>query len=107
LTPFDEPFAVLVLGSVSHPINTEVESKLLGGLRCHGESSVLLTASSADEHAPHCLAELTLERRAEITTILNRSYPGEWGWLTVEDVEPQLHAATLRHRQKQDGATAG
>jgi hypothetical protein len=35
LTPFDEPFAVLVLGSVSHPINTEVESKLLGGLRRH------------------------------------------------------------------------
>ena len=102
LTPFDEPLAVLVLGSYSHPMNTEMESRLLGALQRNVEAPILLVTPVADECAIQCLDELTAEQSAEIIGILSRTYPGEWRWLTVEDVEPQLHTAALRYRQMQD-----
>jgi hypothetical protein len=33
LNQFNEPFGVLVLGSLSHPVNTEVEAKMLGAVQ--------------------------------------------------------------------------
>ncbi len=101
LTPFDEPFAVLVLGNLSHPINTEIESKLLGAAQRANETPFLLAVPTADERAPQCLNSLTAEQCAEIIKILNRACPGVWRWLAVEDVEPRLHTAALRYRQKQ------
>ncbi len=54
-----------------------------------------------------CLDELTADQRVEIVVILQRTYPGQWQWLSVEEVELQLHAATLRYRQKQAGVCYG
>ncbi len=102
LTPFDEPFAVLVVGSISHPIRTEIESQLIGALQRDGGIPILLAVPQADEGAPHCLDQLRAEQRAQIETILSRTYPGKWHWLTVNDVEPELRTATLRFHQKQD-----
>jgi hypothetical protein len=101
LTPFDEPLAVLVLGSLSHPTNTEMESRLLGALQRNTEVPILLVSPVADERAIQCLDELTEKQRTEIITTLHRTYPGEWQWLTAAELEPQLHTATLRYRQKQ------
>ena len=102
LTPFDEPLAVLVLGSLSHPINTEMESRLLGALQRNAENPILLVSLVADECAIQCLDELTEKQRIEIVATLHRTYPGEWQWLTTAELESQLHTATLRYRQKQD-----
>jgi len=101
LTSFDEPFAVLVLGSVSHPVHTEMESRLLGALQRNAEAPILLVSPVADEFAIHCLDELNEKQRAEIVTILHRTYPGHWQWLMLAELEPTLHSATLRYRQKQ------
>ncbi len=101
LTPFNEPLAVLVLGSYSPPPNTEMESRLLGALQRNAETPVLLVTPVADERAIECLDELTDKHRTEIAAILNSTYPCKWRWLTVADVEPQLHTAALRYRQKQ------
>lgn len=101
LTPFDEPLAVLVLGGLSHPMNTEMESRLLGALQRNVETPILLVSPSADGRAPQYLDELTTEQRAEMIEILNRTYPGEWRWLNAKDMESPLHTAVLRYRQKQ------
>ena len=101
LTPFNEPLGVLVLGSLSHPIHTEMESRLLGALERNTEAPILLVSPVADECAPHCLDELNDEQRTEVIAPLHRTYPGQWHWLTAIEVEPQLHAATLRYRQRQ------
>ena len=101
LTSFNEPFAVIVLGTLSHPIDTEMESKLLGALQRGNESPLLLVAPTADERAPQCLNSISAEQRAELIRILHHARPGEWHWLAMEEVEPHLHAATLRYRQKQ------
>jgi hypothetical protein len=101
LTSFDEPLAVLVLDSLSLPINTELESRLLGALQRNAKKTILLVSPVADERAIQCLDELTEKQRTEIITTLHRTYPGEWQWLTAAELEPQLHTATLRYRQKQ------
>jgi len=101
LTTFDEPLAVLVLCRLSHPTNTEMESRLLGALQRNAETLILLVSPIADEYAIQCLDELNEKQRAEIITTLHRTYPGEWQWLTAAELEPQLHTATLRYRQKQ------
>lgn len=101
LTPFDEPFTVLIQGGFSHPINTEIESRLLGALQRNSEIPILLAVPTADEHAPQCLNGLAVKQRAEIIRILNHSGSSEWHWLTVENVESHLHTAALRYRQKQ------
>ena len=101
LTHFDEPFAVLVLGSFSHPINTEMEGRLLGGLQRQDSISMLLVSPTADERAIQCLDELTVEQREKILAILHRSHPGQWQWLTLEHVEREFHSATLRYREQQ------
>ncbi len=101
LTPFNEPLAVLVMGSLSHPKNTELEAKLLGALQRKEEAPILLTIPVVDDCAMQRLDEYAGEQRADIVRVLSRIYPGEWHWLTVEEVEPALHAAALRHRQKQ------
>lgn len=101
LTSFDEPFSVIVLDSLSHPVHTEMECRLLGGLQRNLEAPILLAVPVADERATQCLNEFMDRQRAEIVTILQRSYPGEWRWLTTAQLEPQLHTATLRHRQMQ------
>lgn len=101
LTSFNEPFAVLVLGSLSHPVHTEMESRLLGGLQRNSEAPILLTVPVDDERAIQCLDEFTEGQRAEIVAILQRTYPGEWRWLATVELEPQLHAGVLRHRQMQ------
>jgi hypothetical protein len=102
LNEFHEPLGVLVLGQSSHPINTEMESRLLGALQRDGESPVLIVAPNADELAPGCLNDLSSGQRAEMVEILKRSYPGEWNWLTTEAVEPVLHTAVIRYRQRAD-----
>lgn len=101
LTAFEEPFAVLVLGSLSHPANTEIESRLLGGLQRNAEAPVLLVDPVSDEQTIHCLDELNDKRRTEIVATLYRTYPGEWQWLTASELESQLHIATLRYRQRE------
>jgi len=101
LTSFDEPFAVLVLGNVSHPGHTEMESRLLGALQRNADAPILLVTPVADECAIQCLDELNEKQRAEIVTILHRTYPGHWQWLMLAELEPILHSATLRYRQKQ------
>jgi len=101
LTSFNEPFAVLVLTSVSHPVHTEMESRLLGALQRNAEAPILLVTPVVDECAIQCLDELSENQRAEIVEILHRTYPGDWQWLTTADVEPILHVATLRYRQVQ------
>lgn len=100
-TPFNEPLAVLVLGSLSHPKNTELESRLLGGLQRNDEAPILLVIPAADECALENI-DLTLDEQcSRIVQILNRKYPGQWRWLTIEELEPELHTAVLRHRKKQ------
>ena len=101
LTPFDEPLTVLIQGDFSHPIHTEIESRLLGALRRNSGIPILLAVPTADEHAPQCLDGITMEQRTEINRILNHNGSGEWHWLTVEDVESYLHTAAIRYRQKQ------
>ncbi len=101
LTLFGEPVVALVLGELSHPVNTEMESRLLGAVQRQDGIPILLVTPTADERAIRCLDELTVQQRDTILTILHRSYPGEWQWLTVQEVEPELHLATLRYREKQ------
>jgi len=101
LTSFDEPFAVFVLGTLSHPIGTEIESKLLGALQRGDEVPLLLVAPTADERAPQCLDSICAEQRSELIRILHQTRPGEWRWLTVEEVEPHLHIGALRQRHHQ------
>jgi hypothetical protein len=100
LTSFDEPLAVLILGSLSHPMNTELESRLLGAVQRNAEAPILLATPVADDHALHCLDELSDKQRTEIITTLHRTYPGDWKWLTIAQLESQLHTATLRYRQR-------
>jgi inorganic pyrophosphatase len=101
LTPFDEPYTVLVPGKFSHPINTQIECRLIGALQRQLETPFLLAVPTADEKAPQSLNELTTEQLTEFTETLNRSRPGKWRWLKVDEMETQLHIATLRYRQKQ------
>jgi hypothetical protein len=100
LTPFDEPFSVLMLGELSHPANTEVESRLLGAIQRAEEAPVLLVAATVDESVPGSLDCLTDDQRARILASLNQARPGEWRWLSTEEVEPHLHSAALRYRNK-------
>ncbi|MCL4529942.1 MAG: hypothetical protein M1282_11075 [Chloroflexi bacterium] len=100
-TPFDEPFPVLALGDISHPLNTEMEARLLGAVQRGEENPILLAVPSADERSPQCLENLTTNQRAEIVNALNTFRPGEWRWLTNEEVEPHLHVGTKRYRQFQ------
>ena len=102
LNDFDEPWAALVLGGSSHPVNTELESRLLGALQRNDETPVLLAVRAEDERAPGCLEELSAVQRSEMIDVLRQTYPGEWIWRTVEEVEPMLHTATIRYRQKAD-----
>ena len=101
LTSFDEPFAVVLLDTLSLPIDTEIESKLLSAVQRGNEAPLLLVAPTADERAPQCLNSISAEQRAELIRILHHTRPGEWHWLVVEEVEPHLHVAALRYRQKQ------
>jgi hypothetical protein len=101
LTSFDEPYTVLIPGKFSHPINTQIECRLIGALQRQIETPFLLAVPTADEKAPQGFDELPAELLAEIVETLNRSRPGEWRWLQVDEVETQLHIATLRYRQKQ------
>jgi len=106
LTPFNEPFSVLALGSLSHPLNTEIEARLLGAVQRGEESPVLLAVPTTDERAPKCMESLTPHQREEIIGILSKSKPGNWHWLSVEGVEPLLHSAGMRYRDiKASGRT--
>lgn len=100
LNQFNEPIGVLVLGSLSHPVNTELEARLLGAVQRMEETPFLLAAPTADEGAPQSLESLPPRLRAEMTAILKNGHPGEWRWLTVDEVEPHLHAAALRYRSR-------
>ena len=101
LTSFNEPFAVFVLGTLSHPINTEIETKLLGAVQRGNEAPLLLVVPTTDERAPQCLKSISEGERAELIRTLNHTRPGEWRWLLEEDVESHLHVAALRYRQRQ------
>jgi hypothetical protein len=100
LNPFNEPLGVLILGSLSHPINTEMEAKLLGAVQRMDETPFLLAAPVADESAPQSLEDIPPRLREEMDAVLRKGYPGEWRWLTAEEVEPLLHAAVLRYRSR-------
>ena len=100
LTPFGYPLSALVLSPISHPVNTQLETRLLGGFRrASDEFPMLLTASTADAHAPETFEQLDVRKRDEIVFILKEFRPGDWSWLTVQECEPHLHAASQRHRQ--------
>ncbi len=101
LSPFNEPFPVLVLGNVSHPPHTEIEARLLGAVQRGEETPILLSIPNTDERAPQYLENLAANQRAEIINTLNVSKPGKWHWLSLEEIEPYLHDATLRYRQSQ------
>lgn len=101
LTPFNEPLGVFVMGSLSHPRNTEMEARLLGAFQRSEEPPILLVVPVVDEGTAQCLEDLVKEPRTEIIRLLSHKYPGDWRWRTVEEVEPDLHLAALRHRQKQ------
>ncbi len=101
LTPFDEPFSVLVLGSLSHPVRTEIVARLLGAVQRAEETPFLLVAPAVDEYAPQSLESLSDDLCAQILDALNHARPGDWRWLNVEQVEPHLHQAALRYRRKQ------
>jgi len=100
LNQFNEPYGVLVLGSLSHPANTEVEARLLGAVQRMEETPFLLAAPTADEGAPQSLECIHPDLCEEIASILKNGYPGEWRWLTAEEVESHLHAAVLRYRNR-------
>jgi len=102
LTPFGYPLTALVLSPISHPVNTRIETRLLGGLqRTSDEFPMLLTITVADEHAPETFEQLDLHQRDEITLILKEFRPGDWNWLTVQECEPHLHTASQRRRQSE------
>lgn len=105
LTSFDEPYTALIPGKFSHPINTQIECRLIGALQRQTESPFLLAVPTADEKAPQGLNELPAKLLDEIVEVLKRSRPGEWRWLQMDEVETQLHIAALRYRQKQTGGT--
>jgi len=100
-TQFNEPVTVLVVSAISHPINTEIEANLLGAAQRAEESPLLLVTPTADNYAPQHLGDIPEEQRAEFIRILKNSRSGEWRWLILEDVEPFLHTAAMRYRQKQ------
>jgi len=101
LTSFHEPFAVFVFSAISHPINTEMETNLLGAVQRGSEEPLLLVAPTVDEHAPQSLDEIKDELRGELQRVLQYTRPGEWRFLDVEEAEKYLHAAALRYRQQQ------
>jgi len=100
LTVFGEPIAVLVLGSISHPLGTEMEARLLAAIQRAEEEPFLLVVPTADESAPQTLQAIPAAQRDEILAALQRAHPGEWRWLAIEEVQPYLHAAALRYRQR-------
>lgn len=100
LNHFDEPFGVLVLGSLSHPLHTEMETRLLGAVQRAEETLFLLVVPTTDESAPQSLESLRADQCAGILASLNHAHPDEWIWLTPDQVEPHLHAATFRYRNR-------
>jgi len=74
---------------------------LISALQRQLEIPFLLAVPTVDEKAPQGFDELPVEILAEIIETLKRSRPGDWRWLKVDEVETQLHIATLRYRQKQ------
>jgi len=104
LTPFGDPLTVLVLGSLSHPINTQIEARLLGALQRDG-FPILLAAPTADERLEALTIEnLSSDLREDILRVLNESRPGKWRWLSIPETEPHLHSAALRYRQAKESS---
>jgi hypothetical protein len=99
LTPFGEPYPVVVLGNLSCPPNTSLEARLIGALERDG-TAFLVGVPTADEslnipdqeHLPGGL-------RRSIEQTLNAILPGVWRWLSLEELQPLLHAGSLRYRQ--------
>jgi hypothetical protein len=101
LSALDEPLAVVLAGGVSHPVNTEVEGRLLGALQRDQDPPVLLAVSIVDEQSPQDLAEVPAATRTLILETLSSSRPGDWRWLTLQEAEPLLHRAALQFRESQ------
>ena len=100
LTPFGYPLTALVLSPISHPVNTRIETRLLGGFqRTSDEFPMLLTVAVADERAPETFEQLDVRKRDEISSILKEFRPGDWNWLTVPECESHLHASSQFYRQ--------
>jgi len=105
LTVFGDPLTVLVLGSLSHPVNTLLEARLLGALQSDNLLFPLAVPTAEQDAAALELTSLEESQRNEIVRILSEAHPGEWRWLTVTETEPRLHSAVLRYRQaKESGA---
>ncbi|MFH2040506.1 MAG: inorganic diphosphatase [Chloroflexota bacterium] len=101
LTPLDEPLTVIVFGSLSHPLNTLIEARLVGALERSGHGFPLLLAIPvADERLSRLdLDSLPADWRAGILATLQSVRPGNWQWRTIAEIEPVLHECALRYRQ--------
>ncbi len=98
-TPFNEPFRVVVLGSISHPADTLLEGRLLGAFRRGEEPPFLVAVPEAEPEAPQAWGDVPAPRREAVLAALRRARPGEWRWLEVEEVEPCLHEGARRYRE--------
>lgn len=101
-TPFDEPFRVLVVGSVSHPAETWLTARLLGAWQREEEPPFLVAAPEADPAAPLDWEMLSARQRQAVLDALQSARPGKWRWLDVAAVEPVLHAGAHRYQQRKE-----
>ena len=101
LTPLDEPLTVIVFGSLSHPLNTLIEARLVGALERTGHGFPLLLAIPVtDERLSRLdLASLPADWRRGILAALHTAHPGDWQWRTPAEIEPVLHDCALRYLQ--------
>lgn len=107
LTPFGDPITVLVLSSISHPANTQIEARLLGAIQRDGFPYLLAVPTGDERMEALRLDTLPPALQEEVLNALQSVHPGEWRWLSVAEVEPQLHEAAVRYRQaKENGRPA-
>ncbi len=102
LTPYQEPFTVLVLGRPSHPPGTVMRVRLLGALQRAEEPPFLLAVPAVDARAPSHLEALPETQRAAILRALQRARPGDWRWLTTAESETHLHTGARRYHTRQE-----
>jgi len=99
LTPLDEPLSVIVISSLSHPLNTLIEARLLGALERPGYGFRVTCCPVSDEQ----LSRLDLAAGLPIYMRHPRSStscpPGNWKWRASAEIEPVLHECALRYRQ--------
>ena len=103
-TPYDEPFRVVVLGSISHPTDTLLEGRLLGAFQRGDEPPFLVAVVEAEPEAPREWKAVPAQQQEAVLEALRRARPGEWRWMEVEEVEPHLHEGARRYRENHDTA---